>query len=752
MAPRIGLEEKWSAAERRKRAKSCARPKGFTMKQFCRNQTTKSSAGERKNESIIRMLVREALLLELRNAPDGPVPAETKYFARPVSGGYVLYYGVKPNGGPATIPGTTAEIYATLKGKDYDLTQEQIRKAEELVSLGIFEKNTRKVDYKDITFRYISKAPGSASQNCKTVSDVPDDYVYYGPKGSYNEYLLVDTDNKLVSLDATWSRYQARRGASTPKKTVKDKSYVMPSGDVAFVGEEIGLKKLFKHLTQVDPRVTPDYKIISPDDKYEGQTIGQAESTPRTTDIVAGGVQGTITTYHGTTTARWKDIEKRGMLPGKFQDAYADQIAGYSAKNIYFTMDPHTAENYATRAAIWYGGNPLILKVEIPDITKIVPDEDNLGWFDLSREYTLTKSDRHESSESWDPEKSRWVITKTTKAGDKHTVGTNQHFKTIMQVVRLANRSRTDTHYDKDISEMPEAGLEWIQDDEYKAMLKDVESKLMSQLTAGITEAGTFAYRGWIPPKFIKKWKEYPKKAYPKSVDTGKGGTGDEYQTTRQDVLKKVKRFDESLVRNLVRSMLAEAAAPNFASSVTHSAGWISPEGEYFYDPQKRDHGEWAAFQAERDPKLMKTFLEELKKETDPIPPPPPRTPAEQAVYDAKSDTGKRMDDWRRQGGRKLEGKPIPPYNNMGELYYSDIQSEVRSSALRALLMNGWGKVSNAYGIELWKPSKSVLETWMNLGMEAGSDPEMYHNVYDKKGSIVEGDWTMLEKFMRRLP
>jgi len=222
-------------------------------------------------------------------------------------------------------------------------------------------------------------------------------------------------------------------------------------------------------------------------------------------------------------------------------------------------------------------------------------------------------------------------------------------------------------------------------------------------------------------------------------------------QFCRNQKTKKVKRFDESLVRSLVRSMLAEAAAPDFASSVTHSAGWISPQGEYYYDPQRRDHGEWAAFQAEKDPKLMATLLEELKKETDPIPPPPPRTPTEQAAYDKKSPTFQRMDDWRRQGGRPLKGKPIPPYKDMSELYYSDIQSEVRSAALRALLMNGWGKVSNAYGIELWKPSKSVLETWMNLGMEAGSDPERYHNVYDKNGSIVEGDWMTIENFMRRM-
>ena len=41
---------KWSPAERKKRAEKCKNPKGFTMKQFCKNLKTKSKKGERKNE------------------------------------------------------------------------------------------------------------------------------------------------------------------------------------------------------------------------------------------------------------------------------------------------------------------------------------------------------------------------------------------------------------------------------------------------------------------------------------------------------------------------------------------------------------------------------------------------------------------------------------------------------------------------------------------------------------------------------
>ena len=44
------LNEKFSKEERKKRAKKCDNPKGFTMKQFCKNQKTRSKKGERTNE------------------------------------------------------------------------------------------------------------------------------------------------------------------------------------------------------------------------------------------------------------------------------------------------------------------------------------------------------------------------------------------------------------------------------------------------------------------------------------------------------------------------------------------------------------------------------------------------------------------------------------------------------------------------------------------------------------------------------
>jgi|694.fasta_scaffold10912_10 hypothetical protein len=46
------LQEEWSSSERNKRKSKCSNPKGFTMKQFCKNQRTKSKEGQKKNEEI----------------------------------------------------------------------------------------------------------------------------------------------------------------------------------------------------------------------------------------------------------------------------------------------------------------------------------------------------------------------------------------------------------------------------------------------------------------------------------------------------------------------------------------------------------------------------------------------------------------------------------------------------------------------------------------------------------------------------
>ena len=43
------MKETWDPEERAKRAKKCGNPKGFTMKQFCKNLKTRSKPGQKPN-------------------------------------------------------------------------------------------------------------------------------------------------------------------------------------------------------------------------------------------------------------------------------------------------------------------------------------------------------------------------------------------------------------------------------------------------------------------------------------------------------------------------------------------------------------------------------------------------------------------------------------------------------------------------------------------------------------------------------
>lgn len=43
-------KKEWSKGERKKRARNCSNPKGFSQKQFCKNIKSRSKKGEKKNE------------------------------------------------------------------------------------------------------------------------------------------------------------------------------------------------------------------------------------------------------------------------------------------------------------------------------------------------------------------------------------------------------------------------------------------------------------------------------------------------------------------------------------------------------------------------------------------------------------------------------------------------------------------------------------------------------------------------------
>ena len=519
------------------------------------------------DSNLLKTLIRESLLMELRELNASTTPADLRYFVRYFSTGFVAYYTTEGDN-PKVIPGSTIHGYDTMgtgyddptisSGHEYDLTPEQLERAKKFIELGLFKRTKRKTDYKETTFAHRQKRAGSQTVNWVSENDVPDVDVGYYPdryESSVNS-VLVDINKKEISLDASWNKRMSRRpglkgGDSGP-------NYVIPSGDVAFEGQQHVLQKVLKHILQVDKRVTQDFKIAG-DEKYYGKTIKDVVSSPREVDVALSGKSGPgfqkLFAYHGTSTARWKDIERSGLTPGKTGEHYVDLVKNYSNKNVYLTFDPVTAENYATRQTLKDGGKALVLKVEIPDLTKIVPDEDTLHNMKLKRVYTISKTLGEE--QDW----SDFSYPRKVKTVNRPSVpiGPDVHFRQVMSWVNAANQTKA---YNKDIDEAPEAGPEIVRDAEFEAMMYDIEQQLPTFLKKALSKLGVFAYRGIIRPQFIQKFREYPKVKYPVKSKV-MGLDFDTYQTVRKDTQSKMKRFDttESLIRNLVRDTLREDLA-----------------------------------------------------------------------------------------------------------------------------------------------------------------------------------------------
>ena len=79
--------------------------------------------------------------------------------------------------------------------------------------------------------------------------------------------------------------------------------------------------------------------------------------------------------YHGTTTVYLKDIIKAGLRPGVSDSNYADRNIEHP-NLVFFTSKLDEAQHHAVHTASRVGGDPLVLKISIPDKNLIVPDYD----------------------------------------------------------------------------------------------------------------------------------------------------------------------------------------------------------------------------------------------------------------------------------------------------------------------------------------------------------------------------------------
>ena len=85
--------------------------------------------------------------------------------------------------------------------------------------------------------------------------------------------------------------------------------------------------------------------------------------------------------WHGTSEARWEIIQNKGLRPGYTGEAYVDLVPGYSEHNVYLAHTPKGAQFYAKRQAKKDNSKGIVLRVQVPDPSKIVADDRYArGW------------------------------------------------------------------------------------------------------------------------------------------------------------------------------------------------------------------------------------------------------------------------------------------------------------------------------------------------------------------------------------
>jgi hypothetical protein len=312
---------------------------------------------------------------------------------------------------------------------------------------------------------------------------------------------LVDKVNKNIDVNIGWTGNKSRRQGVLPSGEMdySGPAYVIPSGDAAFEENVNDFRKLLIHVMQQDPAVTSDFKIVG-SEKFRNLTIQDMLQKKNEVATTETGI-GPLVMFHGTSTNMWKVIKHKGLVPGHRKSKYIDLVAGYSENNVYLAFSHKNAENYATRQALWDKSEPIVLSVTVPDYTKLWPDEDKLEPVTLSKPYRMQPD------------------VGLPSVGDFSAMYPQMWFRWSA----AADRQKFN--------------------DEMIALHQEVMNGVKAMVKRS-ARLGTVAYRGVIPPKFIKPSMQYSLTSY--ETDERRGGPGDKkYDTIRKKVQQSATRFNE---------------------------------------------------------------------------------------------------------------------------------------------------------------------------------------------------------------
>ena len=278
---------------------------------------------------------------------------------------------------------------------------------------------------------------------------------------------LVSTRELDLDPDVWSSQTRYKGHTNFNGNNVSRDSFTIPYGSSQLAGEPRTVYKILQDLLRLKV-IDPEWFIIN-SPEYRGKTVGDVlKIRPHDpVDEIAHKTTGKVILYHGTSEKKWLGgIKTKGLRPGRPTsvggDPYADQIPGYSEKNVYLTSSIPEAEKYATRASSYDHSPAVVLRVEVNDLTKFVLDEDAAGilnGFDPEDDTTYFFGGTH--------------VTKFPPTADRPW----------------------ETYGEEDWRKSPNA--------------EKIESLFQQKFLKGLRKQKTIAYRGSIPPNKIKVIESY---------------------------------------------------------------------------------------------------------------------------------------------------------------------------------------------------------------------------------------------------
>lgn len=217
------------------------------------------------------------------------------------------------------------------------------------------------------------------------------------------------------------------------------------------------------------------------------QTSQWAEQESRLTPAIKS-----ITLFHGTSTADWERIQKVGLLSlDKSGTGHSRESRAKHNKNagvVYLAGDIGVAMRYAESRVEALkkkirGVGPVVIQVEVPDISRLVSDDD-----------AVNNVARKVSRKLWEKKTPEWKQ-------DFFTRNKPRYYATMFGTLDISDMS-----VEAIMKEDSLAMDLWRESEEgFNEIMSRLPDRLWEAWLASLRKTDQVGYRGIIPPKFLKR-------------------------------------------------------------------------------------------------------------------------------------------------------------------------------------------------------------------------------------------------------